>query len=58
MNYELTTSQVQLLYQYYLYRCHYSCAYKFDDNASRLFIEYQYFVGDFMEEYWDYYEYY
>jgi hypothetical protein len=53
-----TTSPVQLLYDYYLFYLCSHHAYTFDENVSRLFIEYQYFVSDFMEEYWDYYEYY
>lgn len=49
------------LCEYYFYDCKWtSCRVyavnTFEDNMSKMFIDFQYNIGEFMEEFWDYYE--
>ena len=53
------------LREYYFYDCKWTSKWYinwnynlmiFEDNMGKMFIDFQYNIGDFIEEFWDYYE--
>lgn len=49
------------LREYYFYDCKWTsnriyAVNIFEDNMSNMFIDFQYNINEFMEEFWDYYE--
>lgn len=48
----------QNLFMYYFTNCTEAATFDFVNNIGVMFIDHQYFITEFMEEFWDYYEYY